>query len=134
MNANLQKSSFVPTLIIPSGTFSIDFYNYAFGAVTLRHWNNEDGSIHVAELLIGEAMFRLHEENPSKGAIAPVKNNSFTAIIGITVDHVDNAMAKVISSGAILISPAQDYDYGYRQGEVMDPFGHHWMIEQALVK
>jgi PhnB protein len=31
-----------------------------------------------------------------------------------------------------VISPAQDYDYGYRQGVVKDPFGHHWMLEKQL--
>jgi len=30
------------------------------------------------------------------------------------------------------ISPAKDYEYGYRQGEIKDPFGHHWLIEKEI--
>lgn len=29
-----------------------------------------------------------------------------------------------IKAGATLIKPAQDYDFGYRQSEIKDPFGH----------
>jgi len=41
-------------------------------------------------------------------------------------------MNKALAAGAILVSPAQSYNYGYRQGEVKDPFGHLWMIEQKI--
>jgi PhnB protein len=41
-------------------------------------------------------------------------------------------MARAIAAGAKEISPAQDYDYGYRQGEIKDPFGHHWLIEMKI--
>ena len=26
--------------------------------------------------------------------------------------------------------PMQDYDYGYRQGTLADPFGHLWLIQR----
>ena len=31
-----------------------------------------------------------------------------------------------------LRNPAQDYDYGYRQGNIQVPFGHQWMIEMKI--
>jgi len=31
-----------------------------------------------------------------------------------------------------LFSPAQDFDYDYRQGNIQDPFGHQWMIELKI--
>jgi len=31
-----------------------------------------------------------------------------------------------------LLSPAQDFDYDYRQGNIQDPFGHQWMIELKI--
>jgi PhnB protein len=45
---------------------------------------------------------------------------------------VDAVMAIALAAGAMLVSPAQDYDYGYRQGEIKDPFGHVWMIEMKI--
>jgi PhnB protein len=41
-------------------------------------------------------------------------------------------MNKAINAGATVVSAAQSYDYGYRQGEIKDPFGHVWMIEMKI--
>jgi PhnB protein len=41
-------------------------------------------------------------------------------------------MNQALEAGATLLSPAQDYDYGYRQGIILDPFGHQWMIEMKI--
>jgi PhnB protein len=48
------------------------------------------------------------------------------------VQDVDAVMSKAIAAGATVISPAQSYDYGYRQGDIKDPFGHCWMIEMRI--
>jgi PhnB protein len=53
----LEKPTFVPQLIIGHGIKDISFYTQAFGADELRRWTNDDGSIHVAELVINGAMF-----------------------------------------------------------------------------
>lgn len=126
------KTHFVPQLHIPSGCREIDFYVKGLGAVELRRWSNEDGTIHVAELSIDGAMFHLHEENSNKGHFEPSSVNGITTTIGLFVENVDEMISKAISAGATLTSPAQDYDYGYRQGEIKDPFGHHWLIEAKI--
>jgi PhnB protein len=41
-------------------------------------------------------------------------------------------MDRAVRAGAVVLSPAQSYDYGYRQGQIMDPFGHVWMIEMEV--
>jgi len=48
------------------------------------------------------------------------------------VEDVQAVFDKAISEGATVISPVTDYDYQYRQGEIIDPFGHHWLIEKVL--
>lgn len=55
-----------------------------------------------------------------------------TVLIGLFVQDVDQVMAKAIEAGAIVLSPAEIYDYRYRQGEIQDPFGHVWMIEMKI--
>ena len=117
---------------INNGITNIDFYKNAFGATELRRWSNDDGSIHVAELDIDGAMFHLHEENPGKGLYSPTRHNGVSTTIGLMVDDVDSIMVNAIAAGATEISPAQDYDYGYRQGEIKDPFGHYWIIEKMI--
>jgi PhnB protein len=125
-------TAFVPMLIIPADTMNIDFYKNAFGAIELRRWGNDDGSIHVAELTIDGAMFHVHEENIKKGAFSPGIHNGVTTTIGLMVADVDEVMNRAIAAGAKEISIAQDYDYGYRQGDIIDPFGHYWTIEAII--
>jgi PhnB protein len=126
------KTFFAPQLFIPSGVSDISFYSKAFNAIEIRLWRNDDGTIHVAELSINEIIFHLHEERPAKGQFEPNKIKGVTTLIGLFVDDVDVVINKALQAGAKLLSPAQDYDYGYRQGDIQDPFGHQWMIEMKI--
>jgi PhnB protein len=126
------KPSFAPQLFIPSGVRDISFYSKAFGACEILNLKNDDGSVHVAELSINGTIFHLHEEGPQKGRLEPRKAKGITTLIGLFVEDVDLYMNNALKAGATLISPAQDYDYGYRQGDILDPFGHQWMIEKKI--
>ena len=132
MTRTNNNTYFAPQLFIPSGVTDISFYFKAFGAVEIRSWRNDDGSVHVAELSINGAIFQLHEERPMKEQLEPNKVKGVTALIGIFVEDVDAVMDKAVQAGATLLSHAQDYNYGYRQGNLQDPFGHQWMIEMKI--
>jgi len=124
------KTTFVPVLSISSGVSDIEFYKKAFGAAELWRLNNPDGTVHVAAFSIGDAMFRLHEEGAR--SLSPDKAGTTTVTIGLTVDDVHVVVEQALSAGAVVLSPVIDYEYGYRQGEIKDPFGHHWLIEKLL--
>jgi PhnB protein len=126
------KTFFAPQLYIRNGVRDISFYENAFGAVELQRWTNDDGTVHVAELSIDGALFHLHEETSRVSQYSPEKFNGTTTLIGLFVPDVDTVMNNAIAAGATVTSPAQSYDYGYRQGEIKDPFGHHWMIEMKI--
>ena len=123
---------FAPQLYIQAGMYDTSFYEKAFKAVELRRFTNEDGSIHVAELSIEGCVFQVHEEKLSAGRLSPKGIGGTTVLIGLFVPDVDQVMEQALEAGAILVTPAQDYDYGYRQAELKDPFGHTWMIEQKI--
>lgn len=126
------KTFFAPQLMIPSRVTQLDFYKQALGAVELRRFDNPDGSIHVSEMAIDGCLFHFHEENASKGHFAPERAGGVTAIIDLFVPDVDSVLARAEAAGAKLLSPAQSYDYGYRQGSFVDPHGHEWLISQKL--
>jgi PhnB protein len=121
--------TFAPQLFIPNGVKDIDFYINGLGAVELRRFSNDDGTIHVSELSINGAIFHLHEETRNPVSFSPARHQGSTVTIGLFVQDVDLCMSNAIAAGAKVTSPAQDYDYGYRQGDVVDPFGHIWMFE-----
>jgi PhnB protein len=122
---------FAPQLLLNNGVNDISFYSAAFGAMENLCFYNDDGSIHVAELSINGAIFHLHEVTKPY-FFSPEKYNGTTAIIGLFVPDVDAVMKTAIAAGATEVNTAKNYDYGYRQGEIQDPFGHHWLIQQKL--
>jgi PhnB protein len=123
---------FAPQLYIRQGIRDISFYSKAFGAIEKFRVTNSDDSIHVAELTIGKTIFHLHEEVLTSGEFNPGKHDGTTVTIGLFVPDVDAVMEKAVAAGATVTHPAQDYDYGYRQGEFIDPFGHYWLIEKKI--
>ena len=126
------NTAFVPQLAIPHGTMELEFYKKAFGAVETKHIVNDDGSIHVSEMFIDGAMFHFHEESYNNTTFSPSKYNGVTTSIGLMIADVDAVIAQALDAGARLISPAVSYDYGYRQGLIIDPLGHYWLIEMIL--
>jgi len=130
MDKNL-KPFFAPQLLINNGVKDISFYANAFGATEHFCLRNDDESVHVAELSIDGTIFHLHEVTKPH-FFSPEKHKGTTAIIGLFVSNVSAVMNKAIQAGAVEISPVKDYEYGYRQGEIEDPFGHHWLIEKKI--
>lgn len=131
MTTNSSTIFFAPELYINNGVRDISFYKSAFGAIENLCFTNDDGSIHVAELSIDGAIFHVHEITSTR-FFSPEKNNGCTCCIGLFVPDVDLVMTQAINAGAIEISPAEDYDYGYRQGTIKDPFGHYWQIQKKI--
>ena len=128
----MSTTFFAPQLIVQDGAAAIEFYKEAFGVIELRRWNNDDGSVHVAELSFNGAMFHIKQESVEQSRLSPVSANGYTAIIGIFVDDVDAVVDKALKNGARLLNAAHDYDYGYRQANIKDPFGHEWLIEKKI--
>src|SRR5690349_11743858 len=96
-----QPPHFAPQLYVPSGITDISFYRKAFGADELRRWNNDDGSLHIAELSIGSALFHIHEATGSPDRFAPKAYNGTTVVIGLFVNDVDEVMHRAIAAGAL---------------------------------
>lgn len=123
---------FAPELFINNGIKDVSFYEKAFGAVEQMRFSNDDGSIHVVEFSIEGMLFHIHEITANKHFFSPDKNNGTTVTIGLFTPDVDQLMEQAIKAGAIEVSPAQDYEYGYRQGTIKDPFGHYWQIQKKI--
>ena len=134
MNASNAAAStfFAPHLTVRNVLAELEFCKSTFGAVELRRWSNPDGTLHVAELSVNGALFHLHEEMPGDKEKSPLTLNGTTSAIGLFVHDPDSIVRAAIAAGAREISPARDYDYGYRQGSIKDPAGHIWLIQKKI--
>jgi len=123
---------FAPMIYLKQGAPAIEFYKNAFDAIVLRQWNNDDGSVHVAEMSIHGAMFHMHEESKRINELSPETLKGTSIAIGLFVENPHAVVAKAVTSGGIEVDPVKDYDYNYRQGCLGDHFGHHWLIEKKI--
>jgi len=131
MTTESSKTYFAPQLLINNGVKDISFYSKAFGAEEHLCFRNDDGSVHVAELAIEGVVFHLHETTKPY-FFSPEKYQGTTVIIGLFVSDVEAVMKRAILAGAMEVNPTTDYPYGYRQGEIKDPFGHYWLIQRKI--
>lgn len=126
------RAFFAPHLTLKDVAAGMDYYSKAFGAVELRRWSNDDGSVHVAEMQLLGQLFHLHEESPRNGEFCPVALNGVPSLIGMFVPDPDALIISGEKFGGRIQSPPADYDYGYRQGTLIDPFGHHWLFQKVI--
>ena len=127
-----QPTFFAPQLFMKNVKDAMTFYQKSFDAKELRRFSNSDGSVHVAEMTINDSLFHLHEEVSRKNQLSPEPDRSVSVLIGLFTDDPDTMFRKALEHGAIKINDMQDYDYGYRQGVIQDPFGHQWMLQKKL--
>ncbi|HEX5168193.1 MAG TPA: VOC family protein [Cyclobacteriaceae bacterium] len=132
MSQQDNSTFFAPHLTIKVVRPAMEFYQKAFDAKVLRTFENPDGSVHVVEMEIQGCMFHIHEEVKRDGQMSPDTLKLTTVLIGFFVPDPDKLHQQAASVGGQITSAMQDYDYGYRQGVITDPFGHQWLLQKRI--
>ena len=119
-----------PCLTIQGAAKALEFYAAVFGATERMRTPGPGGSIVHAEIVIGDSVVIIADENPYEGTTAPPAGGlaGSPAFLFIYVDDVDAVIARAAELGATVQRPAQDQFYGDRDGYIIDPFGHGWTI------
>ncbi len=119
----------VPYLAVVGARAAIDFYRDVLDArLDGEPYVMPDDRIGHAELALpGGARIMLSDEHPAIGVVAPVAGRGSTVTLHLTVRDVDATIDRAVRRGAHLERAAADYEYG-RNGVLIDPFGHRWMI------
>ena len=115
-------SDLYPFLAVRDTQAAARFYADAFGATILEDF----GPILVLEL--AGRRVGLAPEAPDLGTPSPETAGVTTVRLSLHVDDPDALAERAVAAGATLMFPVEDQPYGLRQGRVVDPFGHHWLI------
>ena len=86
----------------------------------------------MAVLLIGGQHVGVATEAPELGTPSPETAGATTVRISLEVDDPDAVAARAVAAGGRQMFRVADQPYGMRQGRVVDPFGHHWLIGRPL--
>jgi PhnB protein len=123
---------FAPELKVRVVAPALEFYQRAFGVVEVRRFSNDDGSIHIVELMLEGAEFYVHEQMPASQGVSPEQVQGTTVELVVFVADPDAMVDRAVAAGARLMNPMQDHFYGLRQGTVLDPFGHLWTFQKKI--
>lgn len=122
-----------PYMIVNDGAGALAFYKKAFGATETYLMADAEGKVRHAEIMIGNSMLMLTEENPEFPEWLGPKSRGGTALhLYLYVEDADAIFNQAVSAGATVMLPLEDHSYGDRSGGVVDPFGHIWYIATHL--
>ena len=121
-----------PFLAVVDVASAVDFYVHAFGAEEEGERLVAPDGRAVAVLTIGGCHVGVATEAPELGTPSPETIDATTVRVSLHVDDPDAVAAQAIAAGAREMFPVADQPYGMRQGRVVDPFGHHWLIGRPL--
>ena len=119
-------------LTIKGAAKGIEFYKKAFGAKELMCWTGKDGRVGHAEIEISGTPVFISDEHPEMGVISPETLGGTSVGLHLLVEDADATFKRAVAAGGTEMFPVADQPYGMRQGRVVDPYGHHWLIGKPL--
>jgi PhnB protein len=134
LNMNM-KASLHPHLVVAGADRAIAFYVEALAARELERYAdpNLGGRIVHARLDLGGALLTLSEEDHAFDNDAPTSLGGSGVLLTLEVADATAVGARMERAGAKVIFPIADQFYGRREGRLLDPFGHRWVITQPLL-
>lgn len=121
-----------PFLAVKDVDAAVAFYTEVFGAEEqMERFRSDDGA-QVAVLSIDGCSVGVATENTDLRTPSPESVGGTTVRVHLDVDDPDSVAARAVAAGAEEMFRVADQPYGVRQGRVIDPFGHHWLISGPL--
>ena len=123
------KIGVIPALQYRDAQAAIDFLCKAFGFEKNAVYEEPDGSIAHAQLVLGNGMIMLgsvKDSEYSKLLVRPADAGGVTMSVYVVVDDADAHFARAKSAGATIVREPVTQDYGGRDYTCKDPEGHVW--------
>lgn len=140
MNAEVQRQGaqaqpqvrggLVAYLQVNGASKASEFYQRAFGATEVARQPVDDKgrTMHV-HLYVNDSSLMLSDAYPEYGhALETPQAFNLT----LQVEDIDAWWTRAVAAGAEVVMPVQDMFWGARYGQLRDPFGVRWSINQPL--
>ena len=108
------------------------WYADVLGATETSRVTLPDGTVMTADLRIGDATVAIGRELPSWGVLSPETLGGTYGALHLRVVDADAVWQAATSAGATPFEPVHDAFWGDRTGQVLDPSGHRWALDQHL--
>jgi PhnB protein len=123
------KGGAVPYLSVDGAIKAVEFYKRAFGAEVATLYTPDDkGRTMHAHLYINGGSVMLSDFYPEHGM--PVTPPAGYSVL-LPVKDIDAAYQRAVDAGATATMPPADMFWGDRYGQLRDPFGVIWAMNQS---
>jgi uncharacterized glyoxalase superfamily protein PhnB len=109
-----QAPNIFPTMRFTDADAALQWLSRAFGFTERAAHRDEDGTIHHAEMALGNGMIMFGQGDPASQAIY------------VAVDDADAHYAQAKAAGAEITREIEDTPYGSREYSARDLDGHAW--------
>ncbi len=109
-----QAPSIFPTMRFTDADAALEWLYRAFGFTERAAHRDEDGTIHHAEMALGNGMIMFGQGDPASQTIY------------VAVDDADAQYAQAKAAGAEITREIEDTPYGSREYSARDLDGHTW--------
>jgi uncharacterized glyoxalase superfamily protein PhnB len=122
------KNGLLPYLTVDGAAKAAEFYKRAFGAeqAFMVPADEQGRTMHV-HLYINGSSLMLSDAYPEHGHPL-VKPQSFS--LQLVVDDIDNWWERAVAAGAEVVMPVELMFWGDRYGQLRDPFGVLWAMNE----
>lgn len=124
--------SITPHIVVQGAARAAAFNRDAFGAKEIERIPVPDGRLMSVQLRIGDSLIHLADEFPEMGVLAPPSVGGTAVVLALDVADAEAVFAQAVAAGAEVRQPLQDMFWGDRHGQLDDPFGHRWNVDQHL--
>jgi uncharacterized glyoxalase superfamily protein PhnB len=130
MSANPQtRGGLVAYLQVDGATRAAEFYSRAFGAeVAAAHPVDDKGRTMHVHLYINGTSLMMGDAYPEHGH--PLQKAQGFSLM-LPVNDIDSWWQRAIEAGCESVMPVQEMFWGDRYGQLRDPFGVLWALNQG---
>ena len=132
MSHTLGSMLITPHIVVRGAERAVAFYRDAFGAEEVSRIPLPDGRLMSVELRIGDGLMHIADEFPEMEVLAPSSIGGTPVVLALDVVDAGAVFAQAVAAGAAIRQPLADMFWGDRHGQLEDPFGHRWNIDQHL--
>jgi PhnB protein len=124
------RGGVTPYLQVSNASAASEFYQRAFGGIEVfRHPVDDKGRTMHIHLYVNDGSLMLSDAYPEYGH--PLQNpQGFSLTLQVT--DIDAWFKRAIEAGAQVVMPIEEMFWGARYGQLRDPFGVIWALNQPL--
>jgi uncharacterized glyoxalase superfamily protein PhnB len=129
MTATPTLGNLVPYLFYSDIEAMIDWYTRVFGFVEVDRWRDAGGSVHNAEMTVGDTELWMDGKNTGRHTLTDPEGKPFSLWLGVWLEDraaVDAMYDHIVAEGVEPNERPADRPYGVRTFSVDDPEGYSW--------